>query len=112
MTTITWDEFAQVEIRCGTVVDVQPFPEARTPAWLVHVDFGPELGVKKTSARITDLYDADALLGKQVMGVTNLPTKQIGPVQSQFLLVGFYRDDGAVVLAVPDSTAPNGSKLA
>lgn len=110
--TITWDDFAQVEIRCGTVVEATPFPEARVPALLLHVDFGPEVGVKKTSARVTDLYDGAALAGRQVMGVTNFPTKQIGPIQSEFLLLGFYREDGAVVLAVPDKLAPNGAKLA
>lgn len=112
MPTIDWDDFAQVELRAGTVIDVQEFPEARKPAYKLRVDFGPEIGVKQTSAQITHLYRPEELVGKQVLGVLNFPPKQIGPFRSEFLLTGFYRADGAVVLAVPEREIPNGSKLA
>ena len=112
MTTIEWDDFARVELRVGTVVDVQEFPEARKPAWKLWVDFGAEIGVRKTSAQITDLYSEADLLGTQVVAVVNFPEKQIGPFKSQCLVTGFHRDDGAVVLARPDSPVPNGARLA
>lgn len=112
MPTIDWDDFAQVELRAGTVIDVQEFPEARKPAYKLRVDFGPEIGVKQTSAQITHLYRPEQLVGRQVLGVLNFPPKQIGPFRSEFLLTGFYRGDGAVVLAVPEREIPNGSKLA
>ncbi len=112
MATIEWDDFAQVELRVGTVIDVQAFPEARKPAWKLWVDFGDEVGVRKTSAQITDLYNADDLLGTQVVAVVNFPEKQIGPFKSQCLVTGFHRDDGAVVLARPDKSVPNGARLA
>ena len=112
MRTITWDEFEQVELRVGTIVEVEDFPEARRPAYKIKVDFGPELGSRKTSARVVELYSKEELLGRQIVGVVNFPTKQIGPVLSEFLLTGFYREDGAVVLAVPDKSVHNGAKLA
>ncbi len=112
MTTITWDDFERVELRVGTVLAVQEFPEARVPAWKVTVDFGPELGVKRTSARITDLYGPDDLVGRQVVGVVNFPPKQIGPMMSEFLLTGFPDANGAIVLAVPERYVPDGAKLA
>jgi tRNA-binding protein len=112
MSTITWDQFAAVEIRVGTVVAVEALPEARTPAWIVTADFGPALGVKRTSARITDLYPPDDLVGRQIVGVVNLAPKQIGKVRSEFLLTGFHRDDGAVVIAVPERPVPDGARLA
>ena len=112
MTEISWDDFVKVDIRVGTVVDVQDFPEARKPAYKVWVDFGPEIGVRKTSAQVTDLYTPETLKGKQVFGVVNFPVKQIGPMTSEFLLTGVHREDGAVVLAMPEQTAPNGGKLA
>ncbi len=112
MTTIEWDDFSRVELRVGTVVDVQAFPEARKPAWKLWVDFGDEIGVRKSSAQITDLYSAEDLLGTQVVAVVNFPEKQIGPFKSQCLVTGFHRDDGAVVLARPDSAVPNGARLA
>lgn len=111
MEMIAWDEFERVQLRVGTVVEVEEFPEARKPAWKLTVDFGDELGVRKSSAQITDLYDRESLLGKQVVGVVNFPKKQIGPMMSECLVTGFYRDDGAVVLAVPDKPVNNGSKL-
>jgi len=112
MEEIDWDDFAKVELRVGTIVEVHDFPEARKPAWKLVVDFGPEIGRKKSSAQITDLYGKDELKGKQVVGVVNFPSKQIGPVRSECLVTGFIRDDGAVVLAVPDRPVANGLKLA
>ena len=111
MDTIDWDDFAKVELRVGTIVEVEEFPEARKPAYKLKVDFGAEIGVRKSSAQITDAYRIDELVGRQVVGVVNFPPKQIGPIQSQCLVTGFYRDDGAVVLAVPDQPVANGAKL-
>ncbi|MBV61538.1 tRNA-binding protein [Abyssibacter profundi] len=111
MDSITWDDFERVELRVGTIVAAEPFPEARRPAYRLQVDFGTDIGVRKSSAQITDLYDCDALVGKQVVGVVNFPPKQIGPMRSECLITGFYRDDGAVVLAVPDQPVANGAKL-
>lgn len=111
MSTIDWHQFEQVELRVGTIVEVADFPAARKPAYRIRVDFGPEIGVRQTSAQVTALYSKEALLGRQILGVLNFPPKQIGPVRSEFLLTGFYRADGAVVLAVPDQPVPNGVKL-
>jgi tRNA-binding protein len=109
---IGWPDFERVELRVGTVVSVEDFPKARIPAYQVKVDFGPEIGVKQSSAQITALYSKDDLLGRQIVGIVNFPPKQIGPFLSEFLVTGFYRDDGAVVLAVPQQPVPNGAKLA
>lgn len=111
MNTITWDEFTQVELRVGTIQSAAPLPKARRPAYILHVDFGEEIGVKKSSAQITDLYQIEDLVGKQVIAVVNFPPKQIGKIMSECLVTGFYREDG-VVLAVPDQPVPNGLKLA
>jgi tRNA-binding protein len=108
---ITWAEFEAVEMRAGTIIAVEEFPGARKPAYKITVDFGPEIGVRKTSAQVKTLYTRDELLGRQVMGVVNFPPKQIGPVKSEFLLTGFYREDGAVVLAVPERPVQNGARL-
>ena len=110
--TIEWEDFQKVELRVGTVVEVDDFPEARRPALKLRIDFGPELGILKSSAQITDLYNRENLLSKQVVAVTNFPPKQIGPHLSECLVTGFHREDGAVVLAVPDKEAPNGARLA
>lgn len=112
MEIISWNDFAKVELRVGTVVRVDDFPEARKPAYKLEIDFGPEIGVKKSSAQITDLYAKEDLLGKKVVAVVNFPVKQIGPVRSECLVTGFHREDGAVVLAVPDGDVPDGAKLA
>lgn len=112
MNTISWDDFERVEIRAGTIVNVEAFPEARRPAYKLMVDFGPELGVLKSSAQLTSLYAREELEGRQVLAVVNFPPKQIGPVRSECLVTGLHQDDGAVVLAVPDKPVPNGAKLA
>lgn len=111
MEEISWDQFQSVELRAGTIISVDDFPKAHKPAYIVRVDFGKEIGVKKCSAQITDLYQKDELIGKQIVGVINLPPKQIGPIRSEFLLTGFYREDGAVVIVSPESRVPDGAKL-
>jgi tRNA-binding protein len=111
MNIISWEDFENVELRVGTIIEVQDFPEAKKPAYKVTVDFGSDIGIKKSSAQITNLYSKEELLGKQIVGVVNFPPKQIGPFQSEFLITGFAQDDGAVVLAVPDKRLENGKKL-
>jgi len=108
---ITFDDFQKVDIRSGTVVKVEPFPEARKPALKVWVDFGDEIGVLKTSAQITHHYKSDSLVGAQVAGAVNLGERQIGPFVSQFLLLGFEDATGCVSLIMPDKLVPNGKKL-
>ena len=112
MKTISWQEFEQVDLRVGTVVDARIFPEARKPAYILHVDFGPEVGTLKSSAQISDLYSPDDLVGRQVIGVVNFPKKQIGPVRSECLITGFTQADGSVVLVQPERPVANGLKLA
>jgi tRNA-binding protein len=107
---ISWHDFEKVLVVAGTVARVEPFPEARKPAWKVWVDFGP-YGMKKTSAQIAALYQAGNLLGRQVVGVINFPEKQIGPFRSQFLLTGFPTDAGVVLTAV-ERPVPNGTRMA
>jgi tRNA-binding protein len=111
MKEISWNDFEAVELRVGTVIAVENFPEARKPAWKLTVDFGPEIGTLRSSAQLVDLYGKEDLLGRQVVGVVNFPPRQIGPFMSQCLITGFYREDGAVVLAVPERDVPNGAKL-
>lgn len=111
METISWDEFSKVELRVGRVVEVEPFPEARKPAYILQVDFGEEIGTKKSSAQITDLYKAEELIGKLVVAVVNFPKKQIGPLMSECLVTGFHNESGEVALCVPDASVPLGSKL-
>ncbi|HDN9007103.1 tRNA-binding protein [Aeromonas veronii] len=111
METISWQDFEMVELRVGTLVRVEPFPEARKPAYKVWADFGPELGIRKSSAQITALYQPEQLVGRQIIAVVNFPSKQIGPFQSEFLLTGFYRQDGAVVMAIPERAVENGARL-
>jgi len=111
MTEISWDDFQKVELRIGTILEVEEFPEARKPAWKLTVDFGDEIGQRRASAQITDLYTREKLVGKQVVGVVNFPPKQIGPFMSECLVSGFVQADGSVVLAVPDKPAKNGLRL-
>ena len=112
MAEISWRDFAKVDLRVGTIVSVEAFPEAHKPAYKLSVDFGESVGIRRSSAQITDLYGADALLGKQVLGVVNFPPKQVGPFMSECLVTGFVQDDGVVVLAVPDRPTANGIRLA
>lgn len=112
--TISWQDFEQVDIRLGTIVSAEAFPEARKPAYKLKVDFGEDIGVLKSSAQITHHYQLSDLTGKRVMGVVNFPPKQIGPVRSECLIVGFHNSDGHVTLATIDDNLPapeNGAKL-
>ena len=111
MDEINFEHFLAVDIRVGTVLRAEEFPEARKPAVKLWVDFGPEIGEKKSSAQITDHYDCDILVGKQVMGVINFPPRQIGPFMSEVLILGLMDTNGSVILAVPDKLTPNGSSL-
>lgn len=111
LATITYDDFLAVDIRVGTISDAKPFPEARKPAYKLWIDFGPELGVKKSSAQITRYYEPDALIGKQVAAVVNFPPRQIGPFMSEVLTLGFPDENGEVVLIAPTHPVPNGGRL-
>jgi tRNA-binding protein len=108
---ITYDEFARVELRCGTIIKIEPFPKARKPAYKVWVDFGEQFGIKQTSAQITQHYTPDSLLNRRVIGCLNLGTKNIGGFVSEFLLVGFPDQNQHVCLASVDREVPNGAKL-
>ena len=108
---ITWQDFTAVELRVGTILSVEDFPKARNPSYIITADFGAEIGVRKTSAQITAIYGKEELIGRQIVGVVNFPVKQIGPIRSEFLLTGFYRDDKEVIIAIPERSVPNGAKL-
>jgi tRNA-binding protein len=109
--TISFDDFLKIDIRAGRVVEVQPFPEARKPAWKLKIDFGPEIGVKKSSAQITELYSAEDLMGRMVMAVVNFPPRQIGPFMSEVLTLGVADAEGRVVLLAPDHDVPLGARM-
>jgi len=111
MNQIGWDDFAKVELRVGRVVTAEPFPEARKPAYKLVVDFGPEIGVRKSSAQLTNRYRREELVGRLVVGVVNFPPKQIGPFVSECLVTGFPDENGHVVLCIPDQSVPLGAKL-
>ncbi len=111
MAEITFDDFMKVDIRVGTVIAVDPFPEARKPAYKLQIDFGDGIGVKKSSAQITVHYTPETLLGRKVMAVVNFPPRQIGPFMSEVLTLGVSDDNGDIVLIAPDKDAPDGSRL-
>jgi|TARA_B110000438_G_scaffold295611_1_gene338876 tRNA-binding protein len=112
MSDLNWEEFERVELRVGTIIHAEIFKEALKPAIKMQVDFGAEIGIKKSSAQITDHYDPQTLIGKQVTAVVNFPKKQIGPFMSECLVTGFTQPDGSIILAIPDQKAVNGSRLA
>ena len=111
MSSATWEDFERIDMRVGRVTAVEEFPEARRPAWKLEIDFGPEIGVKKSSAQLTRHYTPDSLVGRQVAAVVNFAPRQIGKFMSEVLTLGFPDGDGAVVLVVPDKTVPDGGKL-
>jgi tRNA-binding protein len=111
MAEISYDDFLAVDIRVGTVLRAEPFPEARKPAIKMWIDFGPEIGEKKTSAQVTVHYTPESLIGKQVMAVVNFPPRQIGPFMSEVLVLGCMDPAGGVVLIAPDQSVPNGGRM-
>lgn len=108
---ITWDDFMKVELRVGRVVAAEAFPEARKPAIKMQVDFGPEVGIRKSSAQITQLYTPETLVGRLVVAVVNFPKKQIGPFMSECLVTGFHNAEGHIALCIPEQDVPLGSRL-
>ena len=108
---ITFDDFLKVDIRVGTVVEAEPYPEARKPAYKMRIDFGPEIGIKRSSAQITVHYNVEELVGRQVIAVVNFPPRQIGKFMSEVLTLGFEDPDGAIVLMQPQQPVPNGARM-
>ncbi len=111
MNEISFNDFLRVDVRVGVIVAVEDFPAARKPAYRLRIDFGPEIGERKSSAQLTANYDREALTGRQIAAVVNFPPRQIGPFMSEVLVLGFPDDDGEVVLVAPDKTVPNGGRL-
>lgn len=108
---ITYSDFEKLDIRAGTIIEAEPFPEARKPAFKLKIDFGPDIGVKKSSAQITVHYTLENLIGRQVMAVVNFPPRQIGPVRSEVLTLGYPDANGDIVLASVERSVPNGARL-
>ena len=111
MQTISWDDFEKIELRVGKVVAAAPFPEARKPAYVLQIDFGEEIGMRKSSAQVTALYQPEELVGRLVVAVVNFPSTQIGPLMSECLVTGFHDANGEVALCVPDRDVPLGTRL-
>ncbi|HEX6261574.1 MAG TPA: tRNA-binding protein [Actinomycetota bacterium] len=111
MAEVTVEEFQRIDVRAGTVVRCERFPEARSPAYKLWIDLGPQIGERRSSARITDHYEPEELVGRQVAAVVNFPPRRIGPFSSEVLVLGFYDEDGTVVLVGPDRSVPNGARL-
>ncbi|MEZ5002268.1 MAG: tRNA-binding protein [Chitinophagales bacterium] len=111
MSQISWNDFEKVDLRVGKIIEVKDFPEARKPAYQLWIDFGSSIGIKKSSAQITDLYTKEELIDRHIVAVTNFPAKQIGPFMSECLVTGFANEDGHIVLTVPDKNVPLGAKL-
>lgn len=111
METITWDEFEKVELRVGKILSAEVFKEARKPAYVMQIDFGEEIGLRKSSAQITKHYTPEELVGRLIMAVVNFPKKQIGPIMSECLVTGFADEDGEIVLCGVDKDVPLGAKL-
>jgi tRNA-binding protein len=111
MQQIGWDDFTKVELRVGRVLSAEPFPQARKPAYILQVDFGPDIGTRKSSAQVTVHYRPEELVGRLVVAVVNFPKKQVGPLMSECLVTGFHDADGHVALCVPDRDVPLGTKL-
>ena len=107
----SFDDFMKIDIRAGTILEASPFPEARKPALKLVIDFGPEIGTRKSSAQITERYDPEKLIGSKVMAVVNFPPRQIGPFMSEVLTLGVINDSGEVVLVKPDADVPDGGRL-